>query len=74
MVDDKQNSEASNIIPKIQKLEVNLSKYGKIIIGTLTWWYRPAPVVRALFKKYDLSGKVIMPFSTNAVWLWKTFK
>lgn len=46
----------------MQKLEVNLSKYGKIIIGTLTWWYRSAPVVRALFKKYDLSGKVIMPF------------
>lgn len=66
VVDDEQNSEASNIIPKIQKLEVNLSKYGKIIIGTLTWWYHPTPVVIALYKKYDLSGKVLIPFSTNA--------
>ena len=74
VVDDEQNSEASNIIPKIQKLEVNLSKYDKIIIGTPTWWYRPAPVVRAFFKNYDLSGKVIIPFSTNAGWLGKTFK
>lgn len=74
VVDDEQNSEASNIIPEIQKLEVNLSKYDKIIIGTPTWWYRPAPVVRAFLKNYDLSGKVIIAFSTNAGWLGKTFK
>ena len=74
VVDDEQNSEASNIIPEIQKVDVDLSKYDKIIIGTPTWWYRPAPVVRAFLKNYDLSGKVIIPFSTNAGWLGKTFK
>ena len=57
VVDDEQNSEASNIIPEIQKVDVDLSKYDKIIIGTPTWWYRPAPVVRAFLKNYDLSGK-----------------
>lgn len=69
VVDDEQNSGANNIIPEIQKVDVNLSKYDKIIIGTPTWWYRPAPVVRAFLKNYDLSGKVIIPFSTNAGWL-----
>ena len=54
VVDDEQNSEASNIIPEIQKVDVDLSKYDKIIIGTPTWWYRPAPVVRAFLKNYDL--------------------
>ena len=36
VVDDEQNSEASNIIPEIQKVDVDLSKYDKIIIGTPT--------------------------------------
>lgn len=36
VVDDEQNSEASNIIPEIQKVDVNLNKYDKIIIGTPT--------------------------------------
>lgn len=74
VVDDEQNSGANNIIPEMQKVDVNLSKYDKIIIGTPTWWYRLAPVVRAFLKNYDLSGKVIIPFSTNAGWLGKTFK
>ena len=49
------------------------SKYDEIILGTPVWWYRPAPVVRAFLKKYDLSGKKIIPFATNAGWLGRTF-
>ena len=50
-----------------------MSKYDEIILGTPVWWYRPAPVVRAFLKKYDLLGKTIIPFATNAGWLGRTF-
>ena len=57
VVDDEQNSGSRNILPEIKDIDIDLSKYDEIIIGTPVWWYRPAPVVRAFLKKYDLSGR-----------------
>ena len=74
VVDDEQNSEASEIIPEIQDINVDLTKYDEIILGTPTWWYRPAPIVRSFLINNDLTGKVIKPFATNAGWLGRTFK
>lgn len=71
VVDDEQNSGSSNILPEIKDIDIDLSKYDEIIIGTPVWWYRPAPVVRAFLKKYDLSGEKVIPFATNAGWLGK---
>ena len=73
VVNDEQNSENSNIIPEIENISIDLNKYDEIILGTPVWQYRPAPVVRAFLKKYDLSGKTIIPFATNAGWLGRTF-
>ena len=73
VVNDEQNGENSNIISEIEDINIDLSKYDEIILGTPVWWYRPAPVVRAFLKKYDLSGKTIIPFATNAGWLGRTF-
>ncbi len=73
VVNDEQNGENSNIIPEIEDINIDLSKYDEIILGTPVWWYRLAPVVRAFLKKYDLSGKKIIPFATNAGWLGQTF-
>ena len=36
-------------------------------------WYTISPVVVTFLKKYDLSGKKIYPFATNAGWLGHTF-
>lgn len=38
VVDDEQNSEASEVIPEIEKINVDLNKYDEIILGTPTWW------------------------------------
>lgn len=73
VVNDEQNQEASEYIPEIQKIDVDLSKYSKIILGFPTWWYRQCPVIRAFIKNNDLSGKTIIPFATNAGWLRKKF-
>ena len=74
VVNDEQNSEASNYLPEIQKIDVDISKYDEIIIGTPVWWYRPVPAIRTFLSQNNLSGKVIKPYATNAGWLGKTFQ
>lgn len=37
VVNDEQNSEASNHLPEIQKIDVDLSQYDEIILGTPVW-------------------------------------
>lgn len=75
VVNDEHNSEKSNYIPKIQEIDVDLSNYDEIILGTPVWWYRPVPVVRTFLMQNDLSGKTIKPFATNAGWpnAWAVF-
>lgn len=74
VVNDEQNGERSNHLPKIQNINIDLSKYDEIILGTPVWWYRPVPAIRTFLVENDLSGKVIKPFATNAGWLGRTFK
>lgn len=74
VVNDEQNGEASNHLPEIQDINVDLSKYDEIILGTPVWWYRPVPAIRTFLTRNDLSGKTIKPYATNAGWLGRTFK
>lgn len=73
VVDDEHNSEASNHLPEIENINMDLSKYDEIIVGTPVWWYRPAPAIRTFLTQNDLSNKTIIPFATNAGWLGRTF-
>ena len=74
VVDDEQNSEASNHLPEIQNININVDDYDTIILGTPVWWYRPTPAIRTFLTTYDLTNKTIIPFATNAGWLGRTFK
>jgi len=74
VVNDEHNSEASNYLPQIEEINIDLSIYDEIILGTPVWWYRPVPAIRTFLVENDLSGKVIKPFATNAGWLGRTFK
>ena len=59
VVNDEHNSEASNHLPEIQKIDIDLSKYDEIILGTPVWWYRPVPAIRTFLTQNDLSGKIL---------------
>ncbi len=74
VVNDEQNSESSNHLPEIQNINIDLSQYDEIILGTPVWWYRPVPAIRTFLTRNDLNDKIIKPFATNAGWLGKTFK
>ncbi len=74
VVDEEQNNESSKKKPEIQSIDKDLSKYDEIIVGSPVWWYTIAPVIRTFLTKYDLKGKIIKPFATNAGWLGRTFQ
>lgn len=69
----EQNNEAAQRTPEIQDINIDLSKYDEIILGSPVWWYTIAPYIRTFLKQNDLSGKKIYSFATNAGWLGRTF-
>lgn len=44
---------------------VDVSKYDVIFVGGPVWWGTYPQVMFTFFKKYDLSGKTIIPFTTH---------
>lgn len=55
-------------MPPIKPLEIDLSSYDLVAVGTPTWWYTMAPAVRAFLYHEDFSGKTVVPFMTNGGW------
>ena len=54
--------------PKLKPLDVNFKDYDRIIVGTPTWWYKMAPAVLSFLSENDFTGKVFVPYMTNAGW------
>ena len=44
---------------------VDVNKYDVVFIGGPVWWGTYPQVMFTFFKKYDLSGKTIIPFTTH---------
>ena len=44
---------------------VDVSKYETVFIGGPVWWGTYPQVMFTFFKKYDLNGKTIIPFTTH---------
>ncbi len=74
LVDEEERRMKQEEVVEINPIRVDLSSYDTIILGTPVWWYTITPPVRALLKKYDFGGKVIIPFATNGGWLGSTFE
>lgn len=72
VVDEEEKN--NNCLREIQDINIDLKEYDTIILGTPVWWYTITPVVRTFLTKYNLKGKTIVPFATNAGWLGNTFK
>ncbi|MGI5906704.1 MAG: flavodoxin [Candidatus Pararuminococcus gallinarum] len=68
VVDQGQQEISSGYMPEIEPLSVNPSDYDQIILGSPVWWYTFAPAIKTFLSQYDLSGKVVCPFSTNGGW------
>ena len=54
--------------PEIKPLDVNISDYDVIAVGTPTWWYTMAPAVLTFLHTESFADKTVIPFMTNAGW------
>ena len=74
VVDETEDNLQTKKQREIEDININLDNYEKIILGTPVWWYTITPPIRTFLTKYDLSGKTVYPFATNAGWLGSTFE
>lgn len=68
VVNQGQDEVNRGYMPPIKPLDVDLSDYDVIAVGTPTWWYTMAPAVKTFFNKNDFTGKTVIPFMTNGGW------
>lgn len=68
VVDQGQEEVNRGYCPPIKELDVNVSDYDVIAIGTPTWWYTTAPAVLTFLRSVDWNGKTVIPFMTNGGW------
>ena len=54
--------------PELKPVNVNISGYDVIAIGTPAWWYTMAPAVRTFLHQNNFTGKTVVPFMTNGGW------
>lgn len=56
----------TNFLPKLKTKIGNIQDYDTIFIGFPTWGMQLPPPINSFLKQYDLKGKTIIPFNTNA--------
>ena len=74
VVDQGQREVNSGFLPELQPLNIDLSRYDTVILGSPVWWYTFAPAMNSFLHSADLSGKTVYPFATNGGWLGHTLK
>ena len=55
----------SGFLPPL-KTRVNMDQYDIIFLGFPTWGMQLPPPMKSFLHQYDLSGKTVIPFNTNA--------
>ncbi|WP_448138569.1 flavodoxin [Sphingobacterium siyangense] len=53
-------------LPPLKTKIDNIGKYDFIFVGFPTWGMQLPPPIKSFLKQYDLAGKTIVPFNTNA--------
>ena len=57
---------ASGYLPPLKTKIDSIEKYNVVFVGFPTWDMQLPPPVKSFLHQYDLSGKTIIPFNTNA--------
>ena len=53
------------VIRELQPLEIELSKYDVIAMGTPTWWHHTAMPLQTWIKSRDFNGKLVLTANTH---------
>ncbi|WP_229214095.1 flavodoxin family protein [Dyadobacter flavalbus] len=65
-VDQVARENASGFLPPLATVIDSIEKYEMIFLGFPTWGMQLPPPVKSFLKQYNLKGKTIAPFNTNA--------
>lgn len=74
VVNQGQDEVRSGYMPAIKSLNLDLSSYDKVVLGSPVWWYTFAPAMNTFLHENSLAGKTIYPFATNGGWIGHIFK
>lgn len=68
VVDQGQREVNAGYEPALKPVDLDLSAYDVIAVGTPTWWYTMAPAVLTFLHSQNWAGKTVVPFMTNGGW------
>lgn len=74
VVEQGQEEVDRGYMPAIQPLNVDLTVYDTVILGTPVWWYTFAPAMKTFLHQTNLQGKNVYAFATNGGWIGHTFE
>src|SRR5690606_8460446 len=66
IVDQVAEENATGFLPPLKTKIDNIEKYDVVFVGFPTWGMQLPPPMKSFLRQYDLSGKNIIPFNTNA--------
>lgn len=66
IVDQVAKENERGYLPPLKTKIEDISKYDVIFVGFPTWGMQLPPPMKSFLKQYDLKGKTLIPFNTNA--------
>jgi flavodoxin len=66
IVDQVVKENESGFLPPLKTKIDSIQKYDVVFVGFPTWGMQLPPPMKSFLSQYDLSGKTIVPFNTNA--------
>ena len=66
IVDQVANENSTGFLPPLKTKIDNIEQYDVVFLGFPTWGMQLPPPMKSFLKQYDLKGKTIVPFNTNA--------
>lgn len=65
-VDKVTKENETGFLPLLKTKIDNIEKYDVVFVGFPTWGMKLPPPMKSFLKQYNLKGKIIIPFNTNA--------
>ncbi|MNQ25527.1 flavodoxin [compost metagenome] len=60
------NENETGFLPPLKTKIDNMEQYDVVFVGFPTWGMQLPPPMKSFLKQYNLEGKIIVPFNTNA--------
>ena len=60
------NENETGFLPPLKTKIDNIEKYDVVFVGFPTWGMQLPPPMKSFLKQYNLEGKTVIPFNTNA--------